>query len=75
MASESSFPSFLAWRHDVNNISIIVISISVGVIISDDIAAKLIEIVVIVVDIVVHIDDQRQNREDEGHIIEGILAA
>ena len=75
MASESSFPPpFLAGRHDINNISVVIIRISVGVIIAYDIAAELIEIVVIVVDVVVHINDQCKNREDECDIIEGILS-
>lgn len=56
-SSFSSFP-FLSWRHHIDDVAIIIIRIGIGIIVAHHISTELVQIIVVIVDVVIHINDQ-----------------
>ena len=52
-----SSPSFLSRWHNIDDVSIVVIGICIGIIIAHNISTELIQIIIIVIDVIVDIND------------------
>ena len=69
----TSLPSFLlARRHHIDDISIVVVGVSIGVVVAGGVDVGLVEVVVVIVDVVVHVHHQGENGQDEADGVECI---
>ena len=73
MTNETNQASFLSTRrHHIYNIGIVVVDVGVGIIVVRDVQIKLVQIVVIIVDVVIDIHNECENGKDKRYVVERI---